>query len=229
MTLSQSFSTPTIGTPVRSNAGDPFGSLSEIVFDGPTGKPRFAVIEMAGDTSRLVVPWETIGCGQSESRCERHRSRTEGRSGLDAYGGSRLAQLRFRWCAVRHRAWRSWRALSARARVGAGFGYLLVTPRQPRRQPRKPTMSLRPCAAPPWLSGHPPPDTVTTMKVMTALALSKRVAESGVNVETRHAVTTLTGTVPSVDTREVAGQIAADTAGVREVRNFITVDPASPQ
>ena len=229
MTLSQSFSTPTIGTPVRSNAGDPFGSLSEIVFDGPTGKPRFAVIEMAGDTSRLVVPWETIGCRQSGALAvSATEAELKAAPVLDAYGGSRLAQLRSGGApsAIAHGA--AGALLALVLAFGAGFGYLLWHPSaaSPTEEAhhvaaalRSTTVAVRDTSA----------DTVTTMKVMTALALSKRVAESGVNVETRHAVTTLTGTVPSVDTREVAGQIAADTAGVREVRNFITVDPASPQ
>jgi osmotically-inducible protein OsmY len=108
----------------------------------------------------------------------------------------------------------------------AEFGYLLWHPSasSPTEEAhrvaaavRTTTMAVRSTSA----------DTATTVKVKAALALSKRVAASDVNVETRNAVTTLTGTVPSPDTREVAGQIAADTAGVGQVRNFLAVDPAS--
>jgi osmotically-inducible protein OsmY len=65
------------------------------------------------------------------------------------------------------------------------------------------------------------------MKVKTALALSKRVPALDVSVETDHSVTTLTGRVPSLETRDIAGEIAADTAGVREVRNLLTVEPSN--
>ena len=68
-------------------------------------------------------------------------------------------------------------------------------------------------------------DATTTAKAKTALALSKRVSAWEVNVDTAHAVATLTGTVPTQKARDVAGQIVADTSGVRDVRNLLTVDP----
>jgi len=67
-------------------------------------------------------------------------------------------------------------------------------------------------------------DAATTARVKTAFALSKRVSAMDVAVDTKGAVATLTGTVPSSDVKDLAGQIAADTTGVREVRNFLTVD-----
>lgn len=68
-------------------------------------------------------------------------------------------------------------------------------------------------------------DAATTAKVKAALALSKNVSAIDVNVDTYDGVATLTGKVPSPDNRELAGQIAADTSGVREIRNLLTVDP----
>jgi len=70
-------------------------------------------------------------------------------------------------------------------------------------------------------------DVATTAKVKAALALSKRVSAFEVNVDTQDAVATLTGGVPSLDVRELAGEIAGDTSGVREVRNLLTVDPGA--
>jgi hyperosmotically inducible protein len=70
-------------------------------------------------------------------------------------------------------------------------------------------------------------DMAATAKVKAALALSKRVSALEVNVETRNAVATLTGKVPSLEVRDLAGEIAGDTSGVREVRNLLMVDPAA--
>jgi osmotically-inducible protein OsmY len=68
-------------------------------------------------------------------------------------------------------------------------------------------------------------DAATTAKAKTALALSKRVSALAVNVDTTNNVTTLSGKVPTLESKELAGQIVADTSGVREVRNLLTVDP----
>jgi osmotically-inducible protein OsmY len=70
-------------------------------------------------------------------------------------------------------------------------------------------------------------DVAVTAKVKAALALSKRVPALEINVDTQNAVATLTGKVPSLKVRELAGEIAGDTSGVREVRNLLTVDPAA--
>jgi osmotically-inducible protein OsmY len=70
-------------------------------------------------------------------------------------------------------------------------------------------------------------DVAVTAKVKAALALSKRVPALEINVDTQNAVATLTGKVPSLQVRDLAGEIAGDTSGVREVRNLLTVDPAA--
>ena len=69
-------------------------------------------------------------------------------------------------------------------------------------------------------------DAATTGKVKAALALSKNVSALDIRVDTYNGVTTLTGKVPSPENRELAGQIAVDTSGVRDVRNLLNVDPA---
>ena len=69
-------------------------------------------------------------------------------------------------------------------------------------------------------------DAATTAKVKTALTLAKNVAALDINVDTHDGVTTLTGKVASPENRELVGQIAADTAGVGELRNQLIVDPA---
>lgn len=68
-------------------------------------------------------------------------------------------------------------------------------------------------------------DAATTAKAKAALALSKRVSALDVNVDTTNAIATLTGRVPTPDAKDIAGTIVADTSGVRDVRNLLTVDP----
>ena len=70
-------------------------------------------------------------------------------------------------------------------------------------------------------------DPDTSRKVKTALGLSKRLARFDINVSTSDGVATLTGQVPSEDIKSLAGEIARDTAGVKEVKNEIAVDPAA--
>ncbi len=70
-------------------------------------------------------------------------------------------------------------------------------------------------------------DPDTSRKVKTALGLSKRLARFDINVTTSDGAATLTGQVPSEDIKSLAGEIARDTAGVKDVKNEITVDPAA--
>jgi hyperosmotically inducible protein len=110
--------------------------------------------------------------------------------------------------------------------VIAGFGYLVyrqgwsTTSAQVRGVAvavRETTNAVRETSA----------DVAATAKVKAALALSKRVSALEVNVDTRGGVATLTGKVPSREVRELAGEIAVDTSGVRAVQNLLTVDPAT--
>jgi hyperosmotically inducible protein len=70
-------------------------------------------------------------------------------------------------------------------------------------------------------------DPDTSRKVKTALGLSKRLARFDINVTTSDGVATLTGQLPSEDIKSLAGEIARDTAGVKDVKNEIAVDPAA--
>lgn len=98
--------------------------------------------------------------------------------------------------------------------IVAGAGYYIYT------QGWKKPESLRAL-----FSSSGDPDT--SRKVKTALGLSKRLARFDINVNTSDGVTTLTGQVPSEDIKSLAGEIARDTAGVKDVKNEIAVDPAA--
>ncbi len=70
-------------------------------------------------------------------------------------------------------------------------------------------------------------DTASTSKVRTALLLSKHVSAYDIHVQTNDGVVTLSGQVPSEETKSMAGAIAKDTSGVKEVHNELTVNPAA--
>jgi hyperosmotically inducible protein len=68
-------------------------------------------------------------------------------------------------------------------------------------------------------------DATTTSRVRTALLLSKRVSPFDINVETVQGEVTITGQVPSDEVRTVAGAIAQDTSGVKQVYNNLSINP----
>jgi hyperosmotically inducible protein len=70
-------------------------------------------------------------------------------------------------------------------------------------------------------------DATTTSRVRTALLLSKRVSPFDIKVETIQAEVTLTGQVPSDEVKTVAGAIAQDTAGVKQVHNNLGINPTA--
>jgi hyperosmotically inducible protein len=98
--------------------------------------------------------------------------------------------------------------------IGAGAGYYIYTHGWKKPESFRALFSS---------SGDPD----TSRKVKTALGLSKRLARFDINVTTSDGVATLTGQVPSEDIKSLAGEIARDTAGVKDVKNEITVDPAA--
>jgi hyperosmotically inducible periplasmic protein len=70
-------------------------------------------------------------------------------------------------------------------------------------------------------------DGVTASKVHTALLLSKNVSAFDIKVSVTEGDATLTGQVPSEESKTVAGAIAQDTSGVKKVENEITINPSA--
>lgn len=70
-------------------------------------------------------------------------------------------------------------------------------------------------------------DAATTSKVKTALLLSKHVSVFDIKATTSRGEVTLTGEVPTEETRRLAGAIAQDTSSVAQVRNNLTVNPGA--
>ena len=70
-------------------------------------------------------------------------------------------------------------------------------------------------------------DAATTTKVRTALKLSKHVSPFDIDVKTKQGAVNLTGQVPSEEVKAMAGVIAQDTSGVKELHNNLVVDPGT--
>jgi hyperosmotically inducible protein len=67
-------------------------------------------------------------------------------------------------------------------------------------------------------------DATITGQVKTAFAISKRISAYEINVDTQDGVVTLKGQVPTEIDRELAGDIAKDTTGVKQVDNQLRVE-----
>src|SRR3984957_4649539 len=70
-------------------------------------------------------------------------------------------------------------------------------------------------------------DATTTSRVRTALLLSKNASPFDINVQTTQGEVTLNGQVPSEQVKAVAGAIALDTSGVKEVHNNLGINPST--
>lgn len=66
-------------------------------------------------------------------------------------------------------------------------------------------------------------DALTTAKVKTALAVSRTVSASDIDVDARRGTVTLNGAVPSADVEAAALAIARDTSGVVEVVDRLAI------
>ncbi len=69
-------------------------------------------------------------------------------------------------------------------------------------------------------------DEETTRRVKSAFAMSKRMSGYNFEVTTSGGVVALAGQLPSEGLKSLAGEIARDTKGVKEVNNQIAVDPS---
>lgn len=250
MARGDSFSTsPIIGAVVRNIAGEDLGTVSDVVCEAVSGRLRFALIGLYHETALLVAPWEVMQFHPGEPfvllnvsmtelrgapRVERtdwpHVSDSRWERDVYAYYGCRPpwdVPLEGTTSVPKARGRLSGQhvALGAVAlTVVAGLLYLIasqgwtVTANEVyglAETVKDTTVAVRDTST----------DAATTAKAKAALALSKRVSAIDVNVDTTNAMVTLTGKVPTLETKELAGQIVVDTAGVRELRNLLTVDP----
>lgn len=72
-------------------------------------------------------------------------------------------------------------------------------------------------------AGQAAKDTGITAAVKTNLAAKQGLSSFSIHVETDNGIVTLTGTVDTESQRELAGNVAGGTSGVKGVNNEITV------
>lgn len=70
-------------------------------------------------------------------------------------------------------------------------------------------------------------DAATKSKVRTALLLSKNVSPYDIKVESNQGDVNLKGQVPSEEIKAMAGAIAQDTSGVKQVHNLLDINPSA--
>ncbi len=70
-------------------------------------------------------------------------------------------------------------------------------------------------------------DSAITLKVKSKLAADSQTSAIKIGVDTKDAVVTLSGTVPTATEKDEADKIAKNTEGVKRVVNDITVNPDS--
>jgi hyperosmotically inducible protein len=70
-------------------------------------------------------------------------------------------------------------------------------------------------------------DAATTSRVRAALLLSKHVSPYDIKVQSRQGEVTLKGQVPSEEIKAMAGAIAQDTSGVKQVHNLLDINPSA--
>jgi osmotically-inducible protein OsmY len=238
-----------VGVAAKSFEGEDVGTVTDVVVD-EGGRSRFALIELRRDSRLVAIPWEMISRSAGEqairlnvtakklnaapalNRGDEGRVRTADwqRDVCTYYGSKPYWAEPWDESAVvspvqrRHRGGLQLALAAILLVVVAGLGYLTfrqgwsTTAGQVSEMAaavREKTAAFR----------HTSSDAATTAKVKAALALAKNVSALDINVDTQDGVTTLTGKVPSPENRELAGQIAAETSGVREVRNVLNVDP----
>jgi len=248
MGATESFlTTPVVGASVNNLAGEEIGKISDVVIDAATGRLRFAVVELPGEDQLLIMPWEALAFRPAERAAvlnlslEKLKSAPRfARSEWPRVTGSGWDRETYAYYGYRPywEAPRNLRSSAYEARhrdtVSIGIGVFLllaitglgsVVYRQGwsttsaqvhdvAAAVKETTDAVRETSA----------NVTTTAKVKTALALSKRASAFDIKVDTENGVATLTGNVPSLQVKELAGEIAWDTSGVREVRNLLAVD-----
>jgi sporulation protein YlmC with PRC-barrel domain len=238
-----------VGHPVVNSAGETLGKIEELVVDPATGGVHFAVLSLSGvlQDRFIAVPYSALEfvpgrdyvlLDMDKNVLERAPAFTRDqwpnfsdpawRSRAYAYYGySDQPPVRERTVVV-HRD-RPVRA-SGISLGGAvilmillvcllGLSYMIST----RGWPQTKADLTNLVGGVTYAMKDTSADAALTAKVKAALALNKSVPASTINVDSQGGIVTLRGEVNDQQTRELAGKIAQDTLGVREVRNHLYV------
>ena len=240
-----------IGRPVRNGAGDHLGKIDELVIDPPSGCVAFAILSFEGvlgmGDRQIAVPWNAIRVlpdrdyvllDMDKNVLQRAPS-FEGTQFPDFtdpaarariymhYGYPDPAAMPVRPMVVpgEHRPARKEMSVTAVLVLIllicglAGLTYMITTKgwEQTKTELRHSAEGVT------YAMKETSGDAALTAKVKTALSLNKRVPAGNINVDSKDGLVTLRGEVNDEETRVIAGMIAQDTPGVREVRNHLYV------
>jgi hyperosmotically inducible periplasmic protein len=231
---------PLADAAVYDSTGDEIAHILDVVCDSSTGRVLFAVIALPGETDLRLVPWDAFQSDEQRvvliGSKERLRSaaafgRTDWRHpdaqlSLDTYPRRAYPPEDVAPTEVTHRRHSGARFVAVAVVLALIGGIAYIASRQGWSATAGQMYTL---AAAVKDTTHVVRETsanaATVAKVKAALALSKRISALDIGVESDEGVATLTGKVPSQEVKELAGQITADTSGVRNVRNLLAVDP----
>jgi sporulation protein YlmC with PRC-barrel domain len=243
------FASDLVGHPVRNTAGETLGQVEEFVIDPATGAVHFAVLSISGRLQDRViaVPYSALEFvpGRDYVLLDMDKNALLGapsftrgqspnfsdpawRAHVNAYYGySDQPPVRERTTVVhrdrpvRARGISLGRAIALMVLLVSlmGLTYMVSTRGWPQTRADLKnlfsgvTYAMRDTSA----------DAALTAKVKAALALNKSAPATTINVDSQDGIVTLRGEVNEQQTRELAGKIAQDTPGVREVRNYLYV------
>jgi osmotically-inducible protein OsmY len=231
---------------------DEVGTVSDVLVDSSTGQIRFVVIHVNSDGRQLVAPWEVVTFDPRTRslllKVTSAKLATAPTWSADPSTGTTSPDGQWKICSYygcrpywdepweeeptlspppiveTHRRWPQLvMAMLLLVAVG-GLAYLTLQQgwMATAQQLSDGAAAVRETSS---FVRSRSSDAVITARVKTALALSKDVFARDISVSTDEGVTTLTGKTGSPENRELAGQIAAATVGVRMVRNLLTIDP----
>jgi len=240
-----------VGTPVHNNAGQLLGKIEELVVDPSTGNVTIAILSMGGLLGfgdRLVaIPWNALSVmpGRDYVLLDMDKNvllrapafdRRQWPDVADAswrsqvytyYGHPEPSVVQDRTVVV-HRDYRMPRkemsvagaVLLILLLVGLlGFTYMVST----RGWEQTKAEFLNSMQGVTYAMKETSGDAALTAKVKTALSLNKNISASSINVDSADGIVTLRGEVNDEVSRSMAGMIAQNTPGVREVRNHLYV------
>ena len=243
------FASNLVGHPVRNSAGETLGKVEELVVDPATGGVQFAVLSLNGlmRDRYIAVPWSALEFApgrdyvlldMDKNVLERAPSFTRDqwpnfsdpawRSRAYAYYGyADQPPVRERPVVVHtDRPVRASGISLGNAIILMvllvcllGLTYMVATRGWPQTKADLTNM----VGGVTYAMKDTSADAALTAKVKAALVLNKSVPATAINVDSQDGTVTLRGEVNDQQTRDLAGKIAQDTPGVREVRNHLYV------
>ncbi len=239
-----------LGSRVRNSAGEDLGKVEEFVMDPTTGQILYGILLFGGflgmGDKLFAIPWTSLGVSSSHDYILLNvdRRRLEDAPGFDRHHWPDMADPAWQSRVqefyaparpvIRERtvyidrpvreAKKGMPVLGALLLIVFLAGLIWTTFLVSTRgwdQTKEDLRTYFQGAA--YAAKETSHDVAITAKVKTALSLSKRIPANQINVDSEGDVVTLRGEVSSDDVRLLAGNIAQDIPGVREVHNHLYV------